>query len=312
MAPIAPISDHTDPTVPDGSDFSPAPLCRPCHPRLQGQSTTESRGRLVTPQDIKTQGDEPPETPSFADDTDFCSDPSVAEDIGEHQLERLVELLTSTECEDLLFVLSHPEENIFEHLERLSPEKNQLDLKHRVRRDASSAAGGEAQCRTALTDWLLKYGEQTYYDRLSRALQHIGRTDIAVEVGKNINQDKALSLKRYVEDYHKYVSSLKFPSVQPDSDSHHHTEQRVRGRRVRDLTWQDLDLIVEQVPIPPDQSRLLNAVWPLLYGFLLGFFGTFLMSISIFLLIIHISSKTQLNHEPSSSSHMLMVGDVIA
>lgn len=40
--------------------------------------------------------------------------------------------------------------------------------------------GREAQCRTALTDWLLKYGEQTYYDRLSRALQHIGRTDIAV------------------------------------------------------------------------------------------------------------------------------------
>lgn len=38
----------------------------------------------------------------------------------------------------------------------------------------------EAQCRTALTDWLLRYGEQTYYDRLSRALQHIGRTDIAI------------------------------------------------------------------------------------------------------------------------------------
>ena len=39
---------------------------------------------------------------------------------------------------------------------------------------------GEAQCRAALTDWLLRYGEQTYYDRLSRALQHIGRTDIAI------------------------------------------------------------------------------------------------------------------------------------
>lgn len=38
----------------------------------------------------------------------------------------------------------------------------------------------EARCRTALTDWLLRYREQTYYDRLSRALQHIGRTDIAI------------------------------------------------------------------------------------------------------------------------------------
>lgn len=41
-------------------------------------------------------------------------------------------------------------------------------------------SGSEAQCRAALTDWLVKYGEQTYYDRLSRALQHIGRTDIAM------------------------------------------------------------------------------------------------------------------------------------
>lgn len=40
--------------------------------------------------------------------------------------------------------------------------------------------GSEAQCRAALTDWLVKYGEQTYYDRLSRALQHIGRTDVAM------------------------------------------------------------------------------------------------------------------------------------
>lgn len=40
--------------------------------------------------------------------------------------------------------------------------------------------GSEAQCRAALTDWLVKYGEQTYYDRLSRALQHVGRTDVAM------------------------------------------------------------------------------------------------------------------------------------
>lgn len=65
----------------------------------------------------------------------------MAEDIGAHQLERLVELLTSKECEDLLLALSHPEENIFQHLERLSPEKNQLDVKPRAKRDTSSAAG---------------------------------------------------------------------------------------------------------------------------------------------------------------------------
>ncbi|XP_044068637.1 transmembrane and death domain protein 1-like isoform X2 [Siniperca chuatsi] len=189
---------------------------------------------------------------------------TVAEDIGVHQLERLVELLTSKECDDLLVALSHPEENIFQHLELLSPEKNQLDLKPRAKRDTSSAVDSEAQCRTALTDWLLKYGEQTYYDRLSRALQHIGRTDIAIEVGKNINQDKALSLKRNVEDYHKYVNSLNFPPVQSDTKDHQHEDQRVIKRRVRDLTWRDLDLIVEQAPVPLYQKGPLDVALPLL------------------------------------------------
>lgn len=69
---------------------------------------------------------------------------SVADDIGAHQLKRLVELLTSKECEDLLSVLSRPEENIFQRVERLSPETNQLEpraSKPRAKREASTAAG---------------------------------------------------------------------------------------------------------------------------------------------------------------------------
>ncbi|KAM7405181.1 hypothetical protein PAMP_012462 [Pampus punctatissimus] len=223
---------------------------------------------------------------------------TVAEDIGVHQLERLVELLTSKECEDLVFALSHPEENIFQHLERLSPEKNQLDLKPRAKRDTSSAADSEAQCWTALTDWLLMYGEETYYDRLSRALQHIGRTDIAIEVGKNINQDKALSLKRYVEDYHKYVSSLNFPPVQPDTKNHQHAEQRVRKRKVSDLTWRDLDLIVERAPVPPYQKGPLDVALPLLYGILVGFGGSLLVGVSILFIILHISRRNEKSRQP--------------
>lgn len=65
----------------------------------------------------------------------------MAEDIGAHQLERLVELLTPKECEDLLVALSHPEENIFQHIERLSPEKNQFNLKQRAKRDTSAPVG---------------------------------------------------------------------------------------------------------------------------------------------------------------------------
>lgn len=35
-------------------------------------------------------------------------------------------------------------------------------------------------CHSALKDWLQIHGKQIYYDRLSRALQQIGRTDIAI------------------------------------------------------------------------------------------------------------------------------------
>uniref|UniRef100_A0A3Q3EZ01 Death domain-containing protein n=1 Tax=Kryptolebias marmoratus TaxID=37003 RepID=A0A3Q3EZ01_KRYMA len=182
-------------------------------------------------------------------------------DIGVHQLERLVEMLTPKECEDLLFALSHPEEDIFRHIDRLSPENNQT------------------QCQAALTDWLLKYGEKTYYDRLSRALQHIGRIDIAI-VGKNINQDKALSLKRYVEDYHKYVSSLNIQSANEDTKNHQH--QRVKKTK-SDLTWRDLDLILERAPVPLYSRGPLNVVLPLLYGILLGFGGTLLAGVFLLL-----------------------------
>lgn len=68
----------------------------------------------------------------------------MAQDIGAHQLERLVELLTPQECEDLLRTLAHPEDDIFQHIEKLSLENNQLHSQARAKRAAaasSSAAG---------------------------------------------------------------------------------------------------------------------------------------------------------------------------
>lgn len=73
----------------------------------------------------------------------------MAQDIGAHQLERLVELLTPQECEDLLRTLSHPEENIFQHVEKLSPENNQLHTQSRAKRAAAaSSAAGKVSART--------------------------------------------------------------------------------------------------------------------------------------------------------------------
>ncbi|XP_019907086.2 transmembrane and death domain protein 1-like [Esox lucius] len=218
-------------------------------------------------------------------------DDTVAEDISAHQLGRLVELLTSSECEDLLSALSHPEENIFQRLNRLSLENNQLDLQKRIKRD--TGRDSEAQCRTALTNWLLKHGEQTYYDRLSRALQQVGRTDIAIEMGKNINQDKTLSLMKYVEEYHQTVNAIESPLVQSEKEKPHKDAQpqarHVRNIPVRDLKWSDLELVVERAPVQPYQRRLLNGAWPLVYGVLLGFTGAFVIVIPILLFLLHIS-----------------------
>ncbi|XP_062248631.1 transmembrane and death domain protein 1-like [Platichthys flesus] len=226
---------------------------------------------------------------------------TVAEDVGSHQLQRLVELLTHTECEDLLLALSHPEENIFQHLERLSPENNQLDIKPRAKRDTSSSEDSEAECRTALTDWLLRYGERIYYDKLSRSLMHIGRTDIAIEVGTNVNEDKTWNLKRFVDGYHEYVSSLDVPSVRPGG-KRPRAAGRKRKRKVKELSWRDLDLVVEVAPVLPYLKGPLDVALPVLYGVLLGFGGSLLAGVSIILIGLHVSRRAATTPTPRVTS----------
>lgn len=51
------------------------------------------------------------------------------------------------------------------------------------------------------------------------------------EVGKNINQDLSLKLKRFVEDYHKYAQSLNIPKEQPKTADHQHGGQRAKYRK---------------------------------------------------------------------------------
>ncbi|KAK3547394.1 hypothetical protein QTP86_018895 [Hemibagrus guttatus] len=97
-------------------------------------------------------------------------------DLGSHQLQRLVDLLTVHECEELLMTLSNPVENTFSQLRRLSKETRQFILMPRTPRDTDK----ESHCHPVLIDWLRTHGEQMYYDRLSRTLQQIGRTDIAI------------------------------------------------------------------------------------------------------------------------------------
>ncbi|KAL7864358.1 hypothetical protein AOLI_G00157780 [Acnodon oligacanthus] len=215
-----------------------------------------------------------------------CSEDTVAEDLGIHQLQRLVDLLTVHECEELFLALSHPGENIFKQLERLSAEKNQLRLLSRTQRDTGDK---ETHCRPALTDWIQTHGEQTYYDRLSRTLQQIGRTDIAIEVGKNINQDKTLGMQRYVEEYHEQVNRMAPYLTAPQTDEGRQEETpQYSTREEMGLSWKKLDLVVERKMVPPYQHHLLDRVWPLLYGLIFGFVGALLVSMLVLLFTIHV------------------------
>ncbi|XP_018921198.1 transmembrane and death domain protein 1-like [Cyprinus carpio] len=218
-------------------------------------------------------------SPNLADDT-------VAEDIGPHQLERLVELLTAHECEELISAISQPEESIFKHLDRLSAERNQL-LHSRRRRNTEQ----KDPCHSALKDWLQIHGKQIYYDRLSRALQQIGRTDIAIEVGKNINQDKTLAIQRYVDGYHELVNQMATHLEKHASENHEDHEEVLHysAKQAKEFTWKDVDLVVKRQPVPPYQPHLLDRVWPLLYGLLLGFAGAVLISVAVLLISIYVS-----------------------
>ncbi|KAK1803367.1 hypothetical protein P4O66_004032 [Electrophorus voltai] len=172
----------------------------------------------------------------------------MSEDVGVHQLQRLVELLTVHECEVLLLTISRPEENVFKQLDRLSAENNQLGLPPRTRR--------------------------------------------SLELGKNINQDKVLSLYRHVDAYDKFVNDAasRLTRSPPEEDRHTETAQR-SARKVRGLARNDLDLVVKRHPVAPYERRVLDGAWPLLYGLLLGVGGAFVVGVLILLVTTHVSQR---------------------
>lgn len=61
---------------------------------------------------------------------------------------------------------------------------------------------------------------------------------------------------------------------------------------VTDLTWRDLDLVLERAPVPPYPRSPLDVVLPVMYGILLGFGGTLLAGLFL-LLVINRSSERQ-------------------
>ncbi|XP_062977526.1 transmembrane and death domain protein 1 [Elgaria multicarinata webbii] len=215
--------------------------------------------------------------PALCDDT-------VADDVGSHMMVRISELLTPEECQAFHAKLLSPEENVKEELERLSAKKNPIPI--RSRRDITIISTEE--CRGTLLSWLETEGDTMYWDRLSRALQAIGRSDISMELGKNLNQDKTLEIKKNVEGYHKTVkhltSSLLLEENGMSGDEERSGEGRLRREGKGSKTklepgeWDDLELIVERKPLPPYNRSLFEWVTPVATGIISGFLTSFVLA----------------------------------
>ncbi|XP_068266796.1 transmembrane and death domain protein 1 [Nyctibius grandis] len=193
-----------------------------------------------------------------------CED-TVAASVGRHTMSRIAELLSPSECHQLQEQLAGPDGDLGElELERLS-EKNNPIFPPRHPRDLRSPPG----CSEALQEWLETEGEVTTWDRLARGLRQVGRSDIAQELGKNLNQDRSLELRRNVEEFiragRSRTSSLLLRG-----------ERRGGARARRSLG----DLRFERRPPPPYTRSLLGWVGPVVLGVLGGFLASVLFTMA--------------------------------
>ena len=195
-----------------------------------------------------------------------CED-SVAATVGRHTMNRIAELLSPSECGQLQGWLAGPDRDLGEQeLEQLSEENNPIHSRRR-RRDLRGPTG----CSEALRSWLGTAGEVITWDQLAHGLRQIGRPDIARELGKNLNQDRSLELRRNVEEYSHSVQHLT-SSLLLEGEQH----GRTRGRRAPDGDLGDLRF--ERRPPPPYTRSLLGWVGPVVSGILGGFLASVLIA----------------------------------
>ncbi|XP_043926863.1 transmembrane and death domain protein 1 [Protopterus annectens] len=182
-------------------------------------------------------------------------------------MQRISELLAPQECQMLYTKITTPEGNIFAELDRLSAKKN-IIKKTRRRREITTIE----DCITTLTKWLVKDGNKVYWDRISRALRQIGRSDVSAELGKNLNQDKNLEIQKNVEQYHESVAQIKSSLLLAEEEKY--GEDILRGREVRAINWNDLELIIERKRLPPYSKKISDGLKPFGYGAFFGLIGS--------------------------------------
>ncbi|XP_025068185.1 uncharacterized protein C12orf81-like [Alligator sinensis] len=208
--------------------------------------------------------------------TGVACDDTAADDIGPHTMGRIAELLSPEECHEFYVDITSPEEDVDKELARLSEEKNPIHARPR------RAIASTEQCRDILTQWLRTDGDALYWDRLARALRRIGRPDVSYELGKNLNQDKNLELKRNVDEYHERVAHLTSSLLLEDDEKYGERQRRGQARRARGAglaleAWDALELVIERRPQPPYNRSLFSWVSPVATGFAGGLLASVLL-----------------------------------
>ncbi|XP_069488708.1 transmembrane and death domain protein 1 isoform X2 [Ambystoma mexicanum] len=201
--------------------------------------------------------------------------PEVADDLGPHMILRISVLLTPEECQDFHTRLINPDINVDDELNKLSLENNRL--KRRKREIVTPE-----QCVQVLQEWLDDQGESMYWDRLSRTLRLIGREDVARELGKNLNQDKNLDMKKNVQDYSKKSQHAHSSLLMKEEELPEEAARKARDISDQDWAdWDDWDLIIEAETARPYERSISGWCKPVVQGIIMGFLGSGLLAIVV-------------------------------
>lgn len=209
----------------------------------------------------------------------------VADDIGPHMIMRISELLTPLECQRFYLRITGPDKDLENLLKDRSPDNEPKKLE---RRDIVTME----DCTKTLKNWVQSKGDTVYWDRVFATLYKVGRVDIAVELAKNLNQDKTLGIKKSVEELYKTSRNLKSSLIIYEDEKYGEKMRAVRDlSSIRDEDW---DLIVERQKLPPYKHHLNEWCWSMVYGVILGFLAAPLLASLIFMIVfgMHLLDKT--------------------
>lgn len=136
---------------------------------------------------------------------------------------------------------------------------------------------------------------------MRRQIRCVGRGHASNSLPLNINTLTSQSISQEVEIFKNVIITCPFLAPQllfeliPTKNLQSSESVLYLCVPVRDLTWKDLDLIVERAQVPQYQKGPMDVITPVLYGLMLGFGGTLIAGVSIFFTVVYICGR---NNQP--------------